>query len=194
VEVVSDAPAGQQAQESAAAAGDSVDASQQAVTKKPAAVGVTQMSFPQLRLYRLLFNGDSYGLVFSLFENRMVVSARTEARERMYGSEAKPHVGDVLVGIAGHIVPMVTDMRQVTNFLRQKKAEGATDLTFAEDSEITRRAIEHIARENERRREAQAAEAAALAAANSAALVNGASVLNGAPREKPGADEVIELD
>lgn len=191
-EVASDAPAGTQAE--SAAAGDSADASQQAVTKKPAAVSVAQMSFPQLRLYKLLFSGDSYGLVFSLFENRMVVSGRSEARERMYGSETKPHLGDVLVSVAGHTVPMVTEMTQVTNFLKHKKAEGPTELTFAEDCEITRRAIEHMARENERKREAQAAAAAALAAANSAALVNGVPVLNGAPRTEPGADEVIELD
>jgi SWI/SNF-related matrix-associated actin-dependent regulator 1 of chromatin subfamily A len=163
--------------------GDATDIAtipQQAVAKKPAVCDLKTSTFPDLRIYRLYFSGPRYGIHFSFIEGRLVVAGTDDDRKQRFGQEAKPHIGEVLVGINRQIVPPVPDMKVVLSVLATEKStnNGITELMFAEDSSIKNHMIETITRERDRQVAAAQQPAVAAATAN----VNIAS------------DGVIEID
>jgi len=182
------APGGPEAEDTTT--GDAATASKQAVAKEPV-FDLQTATFPQLRVYRLLFSGARYGLVFSAVAGRMVVTQRGEDRERDLGPEAKPHVGDVLVAINRRILPIYTDMSVATAHLQAAKNAGTTELIFAEDSDITQFVKGWLASKEEESKEAQLRVAIAAAQQSQAA---GSSINGHTHATPPASDEVIEID
>lgn len=165
---------------------DVANVSEEAVAKKPAAFNFNTATFPRLRVYRLWFTGPSFGLNFALIDGRMVVSGRTEGRDQEFGPEAKPHVGDVLVGINRRQLPVVPNMSQIIKVLATAKTQGVVELMFAEDSEITNQAISRFSEEK-----AAARTAARVVQETTNPVQNGAAT---APAAVSNDDGVIEID
>ena len=146
-------------------------------------------TFPRLRHYTLLFGGANYGIQFSLTAGRLVVSGRDEGREREFGPQAKPHVGDVLVAVNDQLIPIVPEMRSVLNVLSDAKAKGPTELVFAEDSEIA----SYVKERFESEAVASAVKAAQQSFQNNAAQPMSHHAPN-LQRAAPTSDKVIEID
>ena len=178
---------------------ESTTTSQGSAAKKPA-FSFHTASFPRLRIYRLLFSGKTYGLMFSLVAGRLVVSGQNESRVREFGASAKPHVGDVLVAVNRRILPIVRELSQATGLLKSAMTQGTTELVFAEDSEIrshvkeilAERALIKETEEAQMRAAVTAAQQAAMSSQANDALQNGTHPVSNAPFAT--SDGVIEID
>jgi SWI/SNF-related matrix-associated actin-dependent regulator 1 of chromatin subfamily A len=112
---------------------------------------VFDKQYPQLKVYKLRFPGQSYGITFNCVAGRLVVVGRSEDRSRTLGLRAKPHVGDVLAAVNGIHIPVVSSMELVTRTMIAAKRKGEVELCFGEDIFITAHVIKLIAAEGAKR-------------------------------------------
>jgi hypothetical protein len=93
---------------------------------------------PNCKLYKLLFDGPSYGIQLRVFIGKLIVLRKT----RSEGS--KPHVGDILVALNGQKIPAVHHLEHMLPYLKTALRHPPVELTFAEDNEFRDFAIPQI--------------------------------------------------
>jgi len=88
--------------------------------------------FSDLRQYKMHFPGPSYGLEIITFHDRVVVRDIAPARKQQFGSNVKPHVGDVLLAVNGQPIPLGYSFGSLKNHLSASMRHPPVELTFAE--------------------------------------------------------------
>lgn len=97
-------------------------------TKTPTASIDNKMS-----LYKMMFIGSSYELTLVEINGRLVVHAISQSRLDSLGAETKPHVGDIVVGLNGNILPFPLKFHEGIGMLKKAKANGnSVELLFCE--------------------------------------------------------------
>ena len=103
------------------------------------------------RVYNLLFNGPSFGMLLLIFNHRLVVGRKVNHEH------TKPEVGDVLVAMNGNLLPFVDHLEQVVPFLKSAIQRSSVELTFLEHSGFSKFIKAKIEDENKRQQAAQLA-------------------------------------
>ena len=91
----------------------------------------TSLPFYGSKIYKLTFEGVSYGINIIVYNQRLVV------RRKMH-QNLKPQVGDILIAVDSQIVPFMHDTIQITKHLKDKISRGPVTLTFLEVESFTR--------------------------------------------------------
>jgi hypothetical protein len=93
---------------------------------------------PNCKLYRLLFDGPSYGIQLRIFTGRLIVLRKTHLEL------VKPSVGDILVALNGQKIPPVHHLEHMLPYLKTALRHPPVELTFAEDNEFRDFAIPQL--------------------------------------------------
>jgi hypothetical protein len=88
--------------------------------------------FSNARIYKLLFEGPSYGMQLIVYQRRLVVS------RKMSKKHEKPALGDILIGVNGAQVPFVNVLEEITPQLKSLLAKSPVELTFMEVDSFSR--------------------------------------------------------
>lgn len=130
----------------------------QPVVPQPPSHGFSASNF---RAYRIRLQGPKLGIEIGFYQQRPIVSRVNESRVALHGENSKPAVGDVLVGLNGHIFPTVNTMSPILVAIRQGLQRGAVTLTLCEEPNFTRLYKAYLVKEREKKREKRRAEDAA---------------------------------
>jgi hypothetical protein len=93
---------------------------------------------PNCQLYKLLFDGPSYGIQLRVFTGRLIVLKKT------HPEVMKPNVGDIVVALNGQKIPAVHLLEHMLPYLKTALKHPPVELTFAEDKEFGNFAIPQI--------------------------------------------------
>ena len=93
-------------------------------------------SFPSLRLYKMHFSGENYGLDIIAYIDRIVVRGQSQRRMEKFGHRAKPSIGDILVACNNKYLPYGWPLNNALAFLAStlSSSREPVELTFAEDA------------------------------------------------------------
>jgi hypothetical protein len=93
---------------------------------------------PNCKLYKLLFDGPSYGIQLRVFTGRLIVL------RKIHQEATKPSVGDILVALNGQKIPAVHNLGHMLPYLKTALRNPPVELTFAEDNEFRHFAVPNI--------------------------------------------------
>lgn len=96
-------------------------------------------SFPGLRLYKMHFSGETYGLDIVAYSGRIVVRGQSEKRIEQLGLYTKPAPGDIVVACNNKYIPYGWELNNALLFLARtiKLSRSPVELMFAEDTEFS---------------------------------------------------------
>lgn len=88
------------------------------------------------RIFKMTFDGPSIGIELTFHKYRAVVSRISPGRVAQLGPDAKPALGDIVVGVNSVQLPLVKSLEQLLVYIQQCMKLGPVLITFCEDKDF----------------------------------------------------------
>lgn len=92
------------------------------------------------RCYNQLFDGPMFEMQLVLYQGRPIVSQRSMEKP------SKPAIGDILVAVNGSTLPMLSDIKQISEYMKKLISQGSVELTFIESTGFTSHLLQNHSR------------------------------------------------